>query len=289
MLETKDFDIAQTLECGQCFRFERLEKGHYQIIANGRLLNVHQLSENETKLYYPGENGEFIPIPTSELKEIWIPYFDLQRDYDKIKTTLKKRDSAISKAIDFAPGIRILNQEPFETIISFIISQNNRIPQIKKVIKNISQKYGKKLINELYAFPTVEELSVATLEELKECRLGFRDVYVIDAVEKIRSGAINLSRDNGMSTAELKASLMQIRGVGEKVAHCILLFGYSRFDAFPVDVWMRRIMEDLYFGGLSVKPSEIQKRAETKFGVYSGFAQQYLFHYSRMNPKPRKK
>lgn len=276
------FDIEEILECGQCFRFEKLKNNgkikHYSLIALGKLLYIEQKAENII-FYY-----ESSPLTIDEFKDIWIPYFDLDRDYEQIKSFLAK-DAILSRAIAFAPGIRLLQQDPFEMIVSFIISQNNRIPQIKQVIKNISEKYGSNIYNLNFAFPSPDELFIATQDELRQLKTGFRDKYIVAAMVAVFDKKLSLARNNDIPTEQLRQSLLSVKGIGEKVAHCILLFGYGRYDVFPVDTWVRKIMQGLYFNGEAVSVKQMHSFAKEKFGEYSGFANQYLFHYIRLNEK----
>jgi len=275
--EAHDFNIGQILECGQCFRFEKLDDGFYEIVAMGKVLLARQKGDCVAFSYHHSELG------TDEFKAIWMPYFDLQRDYGAIKAMFADCD-IMAQAMAFAPGIRILNQDPWETVVSFIISQNNRIPQIKQVIRNICARYGKQIEgSNHFSFPSPEQLAEANLEDLRICKTGFRDKYILGAARAATSGDLILIRESSLTTAELRANLMAIHGIGEKVAHCCLLFGYSRFDAFPVDVWVRRAMQSLYFQGQPTPAAEILAFANEKFGEHSGFAQQYLFHYARLN------
>lgn len=276
--EYDSFDIEQILECGQCFRFERLDKGYYKIIARGKILNIKQ-----------GDQIEFFPCGRDDFENIWIDYFDLKRDYAGIKESLYENDIVLRDAIEYAPGIRILRQEPWETLVSFIISQNNRIPQIKKVIQNISRAYGTQIDSENYTFPSPEQLFETNIDGLMSCKTGFRAKYILDAAERQHNGLIDMSRTNSLNTKELKDSLIKIKGVGEKVADCVLLFGFGRYEYFPVDVWVKRIMQYFYFGGNDVPVREIHRLAYEKFGVLAGFAQQYLFHYARQFPEIFKK
>lgn len=265
------FDVEQTLECGQCFRFNKLGEKEYIIIACSRVLHIIQF---EDKI-------EFYPCSREEFENIWINYFDLGRNYIEIKNILSKKDDILKKAIDFAPGIRILNQEPWECLISFIISQNNRIPMIKQVIRNISEKYGTAL-GDYFLFPTLEEIEKADEEELMSCKTGFRAKYIIDAIKNVESGNVDFEKLGEVSTHEVREKLMEIKGVGEKVSDCVMLFSMGRKETFPTDVWVKRVMEYFYFDGADTKIKDIHSFAEGKFGEYAGFAQQYLFHYARM-------
>lgn len=268
--EFDSFDIEQILECGQCFRFEKISEKQYVIIAKGKVLNILQ----------KGDIVEFYPLTVKEFEDIWIDYFDLNNDYSKIKDKLSKDDEVLKKAIEFAPGIRILNQQPWECLISFIISQNNRIPMIKKVIKNISQKYGEQCENN-YFFPTLEQLSKATDDELKECKTGFRSKYILDAIDKVENKSVNLDQFDSLTTEKAKETLISIKGVGTKVADCVLLFSLKRKEVFPTDVWIKRVMEHFYFDDEETSIKKIHEYAKEHFGEYAGYAQQYLFYYAR--------
>ena len=255
------FDIGQILECGQAFRFEKLGFGHYELIAKERVLHIKQ-DENRVEFSYTN-----VLLELFELKQTWLNYFDLHRDYGKIQSVITKKDSIMQAAVNFAPGIRILQQDPWEMIISFIISQNNRIPQIKRVIANICKAYGTPLADGHHAFPTPSQLSAATAADLRALGTGYRDEYILDAVKNHE----NINPEN----------LTSIKGIGDKVAHCIRLFGYAKHNSFPIDVWVRRVIQELYFGGKPVTPTKIKAFAGQRFGELAGFAQQYLFHYMR--------
>lgn len=263
----KDFNIKEILECGQCFRFNKIDDMHYKIIAYGKVLYIKQ--DTDVTLY---------PTTEDDFLNIWNNYFDLDTDYSKIKNELSK-DKILKDAIEYARGIRILNQEPFECLISFIISQNNRIPMIKKVIQNISEKYGEKVQDE-YLFPTIEMLERATNEELRECKTGFRDKYILDAIKNIKEG-LDLIKLYDIPFDKAKIELLKIKGVGTKVADCVLLFSLKKNEVFPTDVWIKRVMEYFYFDHKEIHINEIHKYAKDNWGDLSGYAQQYLFYFAR--------
>ena len=269
MTEFESFNIYEILECGQCFRFEKKDELFYTIVAYQKVLNIKQFEDRV----------EFFPCNISDFENIWIDYFDLNTNYTEIKEKLKS-DPILEKAIAYANGIRILNQEPWECLISFIISQNNRIPMIKQVIKNISEKYGEKCENE-FLFPTLEQLKNATNEELRQCKTGFRDKYILDAIEKISQKNVDFSNYPNFSTEEAKENLTSIKGVGTKVADCVLLFSLKKNDVFPTDVWVKRVMEYFYFNEQDTPIKTIHSFAKEKWGNLSGYAQQYLFFYAR--------
>ncbi len=263
------FDIEQILECGQCFRFNKLDSKEYIIIARGKVLHIEQKDDKV----------DFYPCTKDDFENIWIKYFELDRDYMEIKEILSK-DDVLKKAVAFAPGIRILKQDPWECLISFIISQNNRIPMIKQVIKNISEKYGEKT-GDYFLFPTLEQLKKASTEDLMSCKTGFRAKYIMDGVKNVSEKTVDFKELENLPTFEVRQKLMKIKGVGEKVSDCVMLFSMDRKEVFPTDVWVKRVMEYFYFDEKDTKIKEIHSFAEEKFGEYAGFAQQYLFHYAR--------
>ena len=269
MTEFESFNITEILECGQCFRFEKKGELFYTIVAYKRVLNIQQFDDRV----------EFYPCNKEDFENIWIDYFDLNTNYTEIKKQLEK-DPIVKKAIEYAEGIRILNQEPWECLISFIISQNNRIPMIKQVIKNISEKYGEQE-GEEFLFPSLEQLKKATSDELRECKTGFRDKYILDAIAKIDEKTVDFSKYNEYTTEQAKENLLLIKGVGTKVADCVLLFSLKKNDVFPTDVWVKRVMEYFYFNEQDTSIKEIHKLAEEKWGKLAGYAQQYLFYYAR--------
>lgn len=274
----KDFKLSQILECGQCFYFDRIDETEYeayQVVAFDRAVRMEQT----------GDTFRIIGSSLEDFERIWKRYLDMDNDYSVIKTAVIKADEALSTAVNEKDGIRILNQDFFETLISFIISQNKNIPQIKQCVKNISNKYGDAIIGyngeTFYSFPKVEALYNATEEGLRECKVGFRAPYIKSAANAVYSGAVTKEKLDNLDVNEARKLLMTIKGVGEKVANCVLLFGLGRREAFPVDVWMKRIMEQMYFGGEDRSKAELEAFAVEKFGEYSGYAQQYLFDYAR--------
>lgn len=278
----KDFDLEQTLECGQCFRFHKIDDGHYKVIAYHKILEVQQCEE---QLIFHNSNEE-------EYKEIWESYFDLARDYGGIKGSLLAEDEVIRDAINEFPGVRIINQDFFECLISFIISQNKAIPHIKQIIKRISKAYGTYLGEhegeELYAFPTPEQLGKATEQDIRDLKAGFRAPYIVDATKKILNGELPYKEFHTMETGTVKEFLLTIKGVGNKVADCVMLFSLGRYEVFPVDVWVKRIMETLYLKE-ETKLTAIEGHAKELFGHQAGFAQQYLFYYARSQQIGKKK
>lgn len=269
-----NFELAHIFECGQCFRWNKTEGGSYIGVAFGKVIEVEKKG-NDVLIYNTNEE---------EFKDIWVRYFDLYRDYSEIKTILKK-DSLLEKSVIFGNGIRLLQQEPFEIIISFIISANNRIPMIKRAIDKISKKWGETVEykdNTYYTFPTIEKLKDVTEEELELCGTGFRAKYIADTVNKIYNKEFDIDCIKEKSDDDCHKALQNFMGIGPKVADCIMLFSMGKYSAFPVDVWVKRAMQHFYLApDLSLK--KIRDFGRDKFGEISGFAQQYLFYYAREN------
>lgn len=281
-MRVKDFNLQQTLECGQCFNFEKLDDQEYIVLAKGRMLHVAQ--EKDDLIFLNAEE--------KDIQEIWIPYFDLKRDYGIIKKAIVKADKRLKEVIDEYYGIRILNQDFEETLISFIISQNKNITHIKQIIRLISENHGDRVgeisvegnIRNFYSFPDLEELKDISEEEFRRLKTGFRAPYLTDAIDKMVSGELKSEELARSSFSDAKEKLMTIRGVGDKVANCVLLFSLGFHNAFPVDVWIKRIMEELYFQE-STDIKVIEQFAAEKFGRFGGYAQQYLFIYAKEKSK----
>lgn len=269
-----DFEPVHIFECGQCFRWQKENDGSYTGVIKYGVVNI---KKDDDKVVISGSFD-------ANDKEKICDYFDLNSDYASIKRKLELNDENMKKAIEYGYGIRILNQDSWEMLISFIISAANNIPRISKTIENISRAYGQKITwNEkgYYKFPTPKELSKATVEELRALNLGFRDKYVYNATKMVCAGEVNLEEIEKMNYKDAKKELMKIQGVGEKVADCILLFSMRKREAFPVDTWIKKVMSQLYNESKDIK--KISAFAESKFGEYGGIAQQYLFYYMRSN------
>ncbi|MEA4849553.1 MAG: DNA glycosylase [Clostridiaceae bacterium] len=272
--DVKDFDAKHIFECGQCFRWAREEDGSYTGIAYGKVLNVRSDYEKGTVILDNTNLADF--------QDIWFDYFDLGRDYGAIKKELS-RDTVLDMAIQHGKGIRILKQEPWELLISYIISANNSIPMISRSIGLLSEMYGRQVSckgKAYYAFPTPSELREAGIEGLSLCRAGFRCKYIYQAVRMVNAGEIRLEEIAADDIDSARESLMKIPGVGPKVADCIMLFSMQKYEAYPVDVWVKRVTE-YFFLGRDVKMKEIRNFAAEKFGDLAGFAQEYLFYYAR--------
>jgi len=266
------FDIEQTLESGQCFRFHRIAAGSYTLIAHRKVLHLEQ----------KGDEIRFSPCSIEEFEQIWLNYFDLGRDYAEVRAILSAADPIMVEAVKFAPGIRMMNQDVWECLISFIISANNRIPMIKQVVKNLSDKFGDDIGGER-TFPTHAQLANAAISDFDACRAGFRSKYIVDAIQKVHTGQLDLGGLAAKSTPDVKRELMSINGVGPKVADCVMLFSCERREIFPIDVWIRRVVQELYFGGREVPLNELQAFASDKWGDHAGYANQFLFHYARLH------
>lgn len=274
----EDFDLKETLECGQCFHFLNTEESDnnytYLISSFNRGLKIEQ------------KNGDLIFHDTTvdEYNSIWKEYFDLDRDYKSIKKEIGDASPELRDIIEKNSGIRLLNQDFFETLISFIISQNNQIPRIKKLVNDISEKWGSKsfsYIDNIYNFPDAGTMDKVTEEELRELKTGFRAPYIVDAVSKFNSGEINEEELRQADTAECEKKLCIIKGVGNKVANCVMLFSLGKRDSFPIDVWMKRVLEQVYFNGEEKSKEYLFDFSKDKFGSLGGYAQQYLFAFAR--------
>lgn len=279
-----NFDLKQTLECGQIFRYEEVAPHTYTVIAKNKRIKLTHKPESTSLIIHN--------IKLSEYEQIWKEYLDIETDYGNIIKEISKNDSHMKKATDYGSGIRILRQDTWEMIITFIISQNKAIPHIQTCVNNLCQAFGEAIVDAegetYYAFPTPEELSKATEEEIRECKVGFRAPYIMDACKKVMDDTVVIEALPGMSTEEAKNTLMQIKGIGEKVAHCVLLFGLNKTDTFPTDVWITRVVQETYFNGDQISKKDIIKFADERFGEYAGYAQQYLFYYGRQTELDKK-
>lgn len=270
-LFVKDFDLKNTVTCGQIFRFEELSDNSFDIILPDRVINIKQ------------EDNKIIVFSNKEdnLKEVIKNYFDLNYDYNSIYESVLEIDSSNKKIVDFSKGLKMINEPIIETCISFILSSNNRVPQIKKSLDLISLKYGEKVLfnnKEYYLFPNVKSLSKATVEDLRDCKVGFRDKYLYDFINKVNNNEFDFEIINNMKSDEALKYLMTLNGVGEKVASCILLFGFHRFDVFPIDTWVKKYMKDEYnIEGIN----NIKKYVYDKYKDLSGIVIQYMFNYKR--------
>lgn len=279
-IKSDSFELADVFDCGQCFRWNIENDGSYTGVFKKIVLNVRKIDD---EVIFNGVNYG----TTDSIEEI-NHYFDLNRNYDELKSKLEKIDDYMKNSIEFGKGIRILNQDLWETIISFIISANNNIPRIKGIIDRLSEKYGEKLDyagREYYSFPEPIALKDVSVSEYRSLGLGFRDIRLFETTQKVLNNEFDLNGQGNLDTATVYKNLLELSGVGPKVADCILLFSdLKRFDVFPIDVWIRRVMNDLYIHNddeTKVSKVQIQKLADEKFGDLKGLAQQYLFYWRR--------
>ncbi len=276
------FELEHIFDCGQCFRWNKQDDDSYIGVINSGVLKV---SKNKNRVVFEG-------ILEGDINSIIYDYFDLGTNYDEIKREFSKIDDSMKKSVDFGYGIRILNQDLWEMIISFIISANNNIPRIKGIIERISEKCGEKITwngKDYYLFPTVEKLSELSVSDLRALGTGFRDKRIYKTTQMILNNEVSIDKLTKMkNTLEIREELLKLDGVGEKVADCIMLFALKRYDSFPIDVWVRRVMNTLYIHNedeTKVTKKAIQECAYNLFEEKQGLAQQYLFYWARENIK----
>lgn len=257
-----ELSLPETLDCGQCFRWKPDENGNWQGTVHGVCRSIRQERQGITIL---GANEE-------EFSSVWYDYFDLGRDYDALKKDFAECE-ILHEACEFAPGIRVLHQEPWEAFITFIISQNNNIARIKGIVERICAAFGSEIEEGIYAFPTPEQLSKAATDDFVKLGCGYRAEYLVFAANEVESGRLDLSALAKAPTSEARRRLLEVHGIGPKVADCVLLYGLGKTDCCPADVWMKRVINTL--GGSM--PSCVKD--------YAGIAQQFLFHYARNYPE----
>lgn len=266
-IKNNNFNLKQIAESGQCFRMNPVSENRYSVIAFGRYIELEQLDEDIIE----------ISCEDSEFNNIWKNYFHLDYDYGCIVDSLSNgTDQFLKEAAIYGKGIRILRQDPFEMLISFIISQNKNIPSIKKCIESICEVYGNRQEDKssgrvYYTFPTAKVLANAKIEDLRALKLGYRDEYILAAARAVSSGEIDLEALKLCSHEDAVKALKSIKGIGDKVANCISLYGLHHIGAFPIDVWMKRVLEEYYDN----------KFDPSKYEGYAGIVQQYMFYYIR--------
>lgn len=267
----KPFKLDDTVCCGQIFRFFKQDDSSYDIVIKDRVINVY-LKDN---YLYVSSNNE------DDLENVIINYFDLNTDYEKINDFLIKADSKLIPSIEFSSGLKMIRQDSFETIMAYIISANNSVNSIAASLNNIAKNYGKKVEfnnKEYYLFPTYEELKDVSISDYRNCKVGFRDKYLYEIVRKINNKEILLDEFYNLDTKTALEKLMENNGIGPKVASCILLFSYQKYDVFPIDTWVKKIMKSDY----NIEGEKnIREFAVKTYGKYSAIAIQYLFNYCR--------
>ena len=267
-IQSRNLSLQQIAESGQCFRMNEIEEGRYSLIAFGEYVELQQIDDEQIRILGASPDNT----------TLWEEYFDLHYDYGSvIRELLSGEDEFLRKAADHGSGLRILRQEPFEILISFIISQNKNIPAIKSAIERLCQAYGERKCWSMdprisyYTFPSATALAGANLEELRGLGLGYRDEYVLKAAQAVAEGRLDLQELMKMDCEQLTAKLMSLRGVGKKVANCVTLFAFHQLQSVPVDVWIARVLEEVYKGEFSWE----------RYGGRAGLIQQYMFYYIR--------
>lgn len=267
----KNFDLENTITCGQIFRFIKEEDNSFTIVISDRVIN---LKYKDDILYVESNNED-------NLEYVVCEYLDLDRDYDSIINAIKNMDSKLGECLDKSLGLRIIKQNPLECIISYVISQNNSVRNIQNSLNLISEKYGKKVIfrnKEYYLFPKLEKLVNINEEEFRECKVGFRDKYLVGIIKAINNKELDIDKIYSMNSSDAINYLISFKGIGMKVASCILLFAYQRFDVYPVDTWVKKFMLEDY--GIEGE-ANIRKFASETYKEYCGLAIQYMFNSKR--------
>ena len=287
-----DFDLEKISNSGQAFRIRTYNDKTYRFLTNDHILYIRKkdsVNSNhfDISMYCLGAGDELVTAPGNEWDTVWVPYFDLARSYRDIRKMVPADDSFLNKSADYGAGLRILKQDSWEMLITFIISQRKNIPAIKESVEKICRAYGRHVTvpsgssdtdfpapatdEELFLFPSAPEMSDATLEELKKCSLGYRDTYILDAINRVNTGILDLSLLEGHDYDYIFNTLLEVRGVGAKVSNCICLFAYACLSAAPVDTWIAKVI-DKYYNGTNPFP---------RYGEVSGIMQQYIFYYAQ--------
>ena len=267
ILKVNNFNLKDTITCGQIFRYEEELDNSYTVLLSDRVINIKQDKDIIT----------FTSNKEDNLKEVIINYFDLDYDYDSVNNMLLKSNPELKEIINYSKGLKMINEPKLEVIISYILSQNNRVPQIKKALDNISQMSGEEVIfnnKKYYLFPSIDNLKKLSVEDYRRLKCGFRDKYLYDFIQS----NFDINSLSNMSSKDALDTLISMKGIGEKVASCILLFGFHRFDVYPIDTWVKKYMKDEYNID-TVK--DIREFCKTKYKNYSGLVIQYMFNYKR--------
>ena len=266
-IELNDFIPRHTFDCGQCFRWNQESDGSYMGVAGGRAVKISS----------DGANIELSGCSEEDYADFWEKYLDVRRDYGKIKKAVSVNDT-MRRAVEYGGGIRILRQEFFETLISFIISQRSSIPKIRSCVEKLCTLYGKEISfggKTLHAFPSAETLARLSEEDFRAIGVGYRAPYILSAAQKVAGGEISGSELENCETGKARELLLKLYGVGDKVCDCVLLFSLGKYDLFPSDVWIKRVMAEQF------SANDAKLTGEETFGAYSGFAQQYLFYWRK--------
>ncbi len=262
-LKCEDFDIQKIADSGQCFRMNKIDEKHYLAIAGDKCVVIESLKD-----------GAILHCDNTQYEDFWRNYFDMDTDYAKFRAAVNKGDKFLLRAAEYSKGIRILRQDAFEMLITFIISQRKNIPAIKKSVELICEACGTKIQSaghSVYAFPTPEQLCLLSEQTLKECSLGYRVKYIQAAANNAKNMAPNVAMLCQKNDEELMQELLKIQGVGVKVANCTMLFGYYRLSGFPRDVWIQRLIDVVYGGEFDT----------AQYAGFEGVIQQYMFYYGR--------
>lgn len=265
----KDFVPRHTFDCGQCFRWEKQSDDSYIGIANSQVVRISAVGDCVT---IDGCSSE-------DYENFWRSYLDADRDYSAIKKAVNI-NSVMNTAIEFGSGIRILRQDFFEALISFIISQRSSIPKIKSCVNKLCTLYGNKIVFEgkdYYSFPTADKIAALSEDDIRAIGVGYRAPYILKAALMVQSGKLNTAELFNLDTPTARSRLLQLYGVGDKVCDCVLLFSLGKYDLFPSDVWIKRVMTEEF------ESTDAKSSGENLFGQYSGFAQQYLFYWRKYN------
>jgi len=266
-----NLDLENTITCGQIFRFIKEEDESFTIILSDRVVNLKLVND---ELYIDSNNYD-------NLEYVIRQYLDLDRDYSILIDNIKKLDNKLGGCLDKSIGLKMIKQEPIECIISYIISQNNSVKNIQNSLNLISEHYGKKVIfreKVYYLFPSIDKLLNISINDFRECKVGFRDKYLVNIIKSINNKELDINSINDMNSEDAMKYLISFKGIGMKVASCILLFAYQKFDVFPIDTWVKKFMLDEY--GIEGEDN-IRTFAKETYKEYSGLAIQYMFNVKR--------
>ena len=271
VIEVKYFNLHDTVTCGQIFRFREESDNSYTVILSDRVVNLKQ---DGNKLFIDSSD-------MNNIERVIRDYFDLDFDYERINNEIIRIDNDNKRIVDSCIGLKMINEPKLEVVISYILSANNGVLQIRGALDNISRMFGEKVVfrnEDFYLFPSIDKLKNASVSDFRSCKAGFRDKYLYEFISKVSSSSFNLDLIDSMNSSDALEYLMSNKGIGEKVASCILLFGYHRFDVFPIDTWVKKYMKDKY--NLD-KVSDIRNFMLDKYSDNCGLVIQYIFHYSR--------